>query len=603
MNEPKNVVEMFLQKVRERGDAGALRWKRGGAWVGLSWNDWEREVRRLARGLVKLGLQPRETVTIASANRPEWVHFDLAVQMAGGVMAPIYPSVTAVEARYIVNNSEARFAVVENEAQLAKLLENLAATPKLEKILLLEGGSRHSLVMNYERFREFGADIDDRAVDERWQAIAPSDLAMFVYTSGTTGQPKGAMLTHDNVLFVTAAVLNVMKIGPGDVVLSYLPLSHVYERVGGFYPSMRAGLEINFAESLDKMPANLLEVRPTIFATVPRVLEKVYAAIQAKIASASPAAKRLFAWALDLGRRTAPFRLENRTMPLGLAVQHRLARALVYDKIAARFGGRVRLLAVAGAPMSREIAEFFFALNVLTLEGYGMTECTAPASLNTPEKHRFGTVGTPLPGVEIKIAPDGEILMRGRSVFAGYYRMPDATAEALQDGWLHSGDIGEFDADGMLRITDRKKDLIVTSGGKNVAPQKTENMMIADPYIAQAVVVGDRRNYLTALISPALDAIRPLAAERGFALPERAAVADCAPLVALIRERVEAINSQLASFETIKDFRLLDHDLSQETGELTPTLKVKRKVVQEKFRGLIDEMYLSGAPRPKGGSA
>jgi long-chain acyl-CoA synthetase len=599
MNEPKNVVEMFLQQVRERGDATALRWKRDGRWVGMSWREWEAEVRRLARGFVKLGLQPRQTVTIAAANRPEWVHFDLAVQMAGGVTVPVYPSLTGPEARYIVNHAEARYAIVENAGQLAKMLDAPEETPAVKKILLIEGDSDDPRVVNYRNFRECGADVDERLVDARWQAVQPGDVATYVYTSGTTGQPKGAMLTHDNLVFITGAVAQHMNLAGHDVFLSYLPLSHVYERVGNFYSALRQGIEIGFAESLEKMPANLLEVRPTILGTVPRVLEKVYAAIQEKTAAASPPAKRLFAWALAVGRRTAPYRLEKRALPPGLAVRHAIARALVYKKIAGRFGGRVRLLAVAGAPMSREIAEFFYALDLLTLEGYGMTECSAPATLNTHAKYRFGTVGYALPGVEIKIAPDGEILLRGRGVFAGYYRMPEATAEALAGGWLHTGDIGALDADGMLRITDRKKDLIVTSGGKNIAPQKIENMLIVDACIAQAVVIGDQRHYLTALIVPALAAIAPLAKQRGFALPDRAAVASSEPLIALIRERVEAVNRQLPKFETIKDFRLLDHDLTQETGELTPTMKVKRKAVLEHFRGLIDDMYSHAAPRPK----
>jgi long-chain acyl-CoA synthetase len=376
----------------------------------------------------------------------------------------------------------------------------------------------------------------------------------------------------------------------------------VYERAGGFFPAMSAGIEICFAESLEQMPANLLEVRPTILCSVPRVLEKVYAAISVKTATASPVAKALFNWALAVGRESAPYRLKRKPLPAWLQLKHQIAKALVYDKISARFGGRVRLLAVAGAPMSREISEFFFYLNLTVLEGYGMTECCAPASLNRMKNFRFGTVGLPLPGVEFKIAPDGEILLRGRSVFAGYFNLPEATAETLIDGWLYTGDIGEIDPDGMVRITDRKKDLIVTSGGKNIAPQKIENMLIVDPFIAQAVVIGDKRNYLTALISPAMETLAQYAKEKGFALPERAAVASCKPVVDLIRQRVAEMNKKLPSFETVKDFRLLDHDLSQETGELTPTLKAKRKVVQKMFADLIEQMYAGAdASRPKEG--
>jgi long-chain acyl-CoA synthetase len=604
MSEPRNVIELFLDRVRAQGDAGALRYKKDGRWISISWNEWAAEVKRLARAFVKLGLQPRQTVTLAAKNRHEWVTVDLAVQMAGGVLVPIYPTLTAEEAQYITSNCQARFAVVEDLGQLAKLLAKPGATPTVERIVVIDGESADPRALSYEQFRRAGEGVEDAALLDRYQHIGPGDIATFVYTSGTTGQPKGAMLTHANILFVSEAVLKMFDITPADVVLSYLPLSHVYERCGGFYVAMRAGIEVNFAESMEKMPANLLEVRPTILCSVPRVLEKVYEAISAKTAAASPTAKKLFNWALAVGRQAAPYRLEKKPLPPLLALKHRLAKALVYDKIADRFGGRVRVLAVAGAPMSREIAEFFYHLNLLTLEGYGMTECAAPATLNTLEKHRFGTVGRALPGLDIKIADDGEILLHGPSVFAGYFNLPEASADALEGGWLHTGDIGELDPDGMLRITDRKKDLIVTSGGKNVAPQKIENMLIVDPYIAQAVVIGDKRKFLTALIVPAMETLAQFAKERGFTLPDRAAIAGCEPVVELIRERVAAVNRQLPSFETIKDFRLLDHDLTQETGELTPTLKVKRKVVRDKFRDFIEQMYAEAdAARPREGNA
>ncbi|NLH48703.1 MAG: long-chain fatty acid--CoA ligase [Myxococcales bacterium] len=591
MAEPRNLVELFLEVVRRRGDAVALRYKRDGRWLGITWNEWAAEVKRLAWAFVKMGLPPRGVVTIAAKNRHEWVTVDLAVQMAGGILVPIYPTLLAAEAQYITNNCQARIAVVEDAKQLAKVAVGADTLPHLQQIILIDGAADDPRVLSYKAFRRLGDDLDETDLAARYRDIGPGDIVTMVYTSGTTGLPKGAMLTHDNFLFISDAVLHFFEIAPGDVVLSFLPLSHIYARAGEFYPSLRAGIEICFAESIDKLSENLVEVRPTILCTVPRVLEKVYAAIIAKTAVAPAITRKLFTWALAVGRESAPYREKNQPLPAWLSLQHRLAKALVYDKIAARFGGRVRLLAVAGAPMSREIAEYFYALDVLTLEAYGMTECSDPATLNTLRRHRFGTVGLPLPGVEIKIAPDGEILMRSRAVFAGYFNLPEATAETLVDGWLHTGDIGEFDPDGMLRITDRKKDLIVTSGGKNIAPQKIESMLIADPFIAQAVVLGDKLKYLTALIVPAMDALAPVVREQGFALPERAAIATCQPAVDLIRGRIAEINQRLAKFETVKDFRLLDHDLTLESGELTPTLKVKRKVVQQKFASLIAEMY------------
>ncbi|HPM76507.1 MAG TPA: long-chain fatty acid--CoA ligase [bacterium] len=603
MNQPRNVVEMFLAQCRAGADRSALLAKREGKWQGISWREWEAEVRRLAHGLIALGLKPEETATLASNNRPEWIHLDLAVQMVGGVLVTIYPTLAADDVRFIINDAQARFAVVENLTQLQKLPKDPVALPKLEKIILIDGVSDDPRVVTYAQLRQLGNQSNDAELADRYENIAPGDIATIVYTSGTTGRPKGAMLTQDNFMFISETMLRTFGIHEQDIYLSYLPLSHVYERFGAFYPAIRAGVKIYFAESLEKLSANLQEVHPTIFCAVPRVLEKVYAAIQEKTNASSPTAKKIFNWALAVGRQTAPYRQAGKALPNGLALKHRLAKLLVYDKISARLGGSVRLLAVAGAPMSKEIAEFFFALNVLILEAYGMTESSAPSTMNTFTKYRMGTVGTPLPGVEVRLATDGEVLMRGRSIFAGYFNKPAESAEMLAGGWLHTGDIGEFDDDGMLRITDRKKDLIVTAYGKNVAPQKIENMLIVDPYIAQAVVIGDRRSFLTALISPAMETIAQYAKEKGFNLPERAKVAECEPLVQLIRERVKLINDQLARYETIKDFRLLDHDLSLETGELTPTLKAKRKVINQHFRELIDSMYADKAGmKPASGS-
>ncbi|MBI5525348.1 MAG: long-chain fatty acid--CoA ligase [Deltaproteobacteria bacterium] len=591
--EPKNLVEMFLERVGRLGDRPALRFKRDGAWREITWREWEREVKLLAFGLLKLGLKHGDTVSIASNNRPEWVHFDLAVQMAGGILVSVYPSLTPEEVRFIHDDARVRFAVVEDASQLAKLLSVIDSLPQVGGIVLVDGRSDDPRVMSYADFRETGAGGNDAVLEKKIEAIGPGDVATIIYTSGTTGLPKGVMLTHDNVLFNCEAVLKVFEVRPDDSAISYLPLSHAYERVGGFYVAVYAGIVMNFAESLDRMSANLLEVRPTLLCAVPRVIEKAYAAIQAKVASGGVVSRALFGWAVAVGRQTSASRLEGRPLPPMLSLKHRLARRLVYSRIAERFGGRLRFIAVAGAPMSKSIAEFFHALDLLVLEGWGMTECAAPATLNTLQKARFGTVGLPLPGVELKIAEDGEILMKGRSVFAGYFRNPEATAETIRDGWLHTGDIGEIDPDGMLRITDRKKDLIITSGGKNIAPQKIENLLIADPYIAQAVVIGDERHFLTALISPSMDAVARFAKEKGLgpAAGERATAATHPQVIAFIRERVELANRQLAKFETIKEFRLLPCELTQETGELTPTLKLKRKVVKEKYKDLIEQMY------------
>jgi len=591
MVEPKNLVELFLSQVETHGDAVALRHKRDGRWIDVTWRQWESEVRRLARGLLQLGLRPKDAVTIASNNRPEWLCVDLATQMAGGILAPIYPTLTADDVRYINDNAQARFAVVENEAQWLKLQSVLSELPRLEKIILLHGAVTDERVITYEQLLAWGETGDDALLAERVAQIGPHDPATFIYTSGTTGRPKGAMLTHDNILFVTKTALNSFEVLPTDSVLSYLPLSHAFERIAVFYLALRGGVTISLAESIEKLGANLLEAKPSLLVAVPRVLEKVYAGIVEKTAASSPLRRKIFAWALRIGYATSPHRLALKPLPRRLAWRHRLAKRLVYDKIAARLGGRMRFIAVGGAPMSKTIAEFFHALDILVIEGYGMTECAAPATMNLPGQVRFGTVGKPLPGVEVRIAADGEVLVRGRNVFAGYFRLPEATAEALHDGWLHTGDVGEFEPDGMLRITDRKKDLIVTSSGKNIAPQKIENLLVADPFISQAVVIGDKRNYLTALIAPAMEALARAAREEHFELPASKDLAGCAPVIELIRRRVDLINKQLPRFETVKNFRLLENELTVESGDLTPTQKVRRKVVAEKYRDLIEQMY------------
>ncbi len=589
MSEPQNLVELFLAQVARLGDRVALRYKRDGRWIEITWREWEREVRRLAHGWLRLGLRPKDAVSIISNNRPEWLSLDLAVQMAGGVLAPIYPTLTAEEAAFINDNAQARFAIAEDPAQLQKLWTGLDEHSRLEKYVLLSGVADDPRVITYEQLLAMGEGGDDARLAERYSAIGPHDPATYIYTSGTTGQPKGAMLTHDNILFVTGTALQIFEVLPTDSVLSYLPLSHAFERIAVFYLALRAGVAISLAESIERMASNLVEAGPSLLVAVPRVLEKVYAGIMDKTANAGRLRRKIFKWALRVGYATSPYRLAQQPLPRALAWRHRLAKRLVYNQIAARLGGHLRFIAVGGAPMSKAIAEFFHALNILVLEGYGMTECAAPATMNLPGAVRFGTVGRPLPGVQVKIAADGEVLVQGRNVFAGYFRMPEATAETLRDGWLHTGDVGEFEPDGMLRITDRKKDLIVTSSGKNIAPQKIENLLVADPLISQAVVIGDERNYLTALIVPAMDAVARFAREQQIDVGDRAP--ELPRVKELIRGCVNAVNQQLPRFETIKDFRLLPAELSIETGELTPTQKVRRKVVAEKYRDLIEQMY------------
>jgi long-chain acyl-CoA synthetase len=399
------------------------------------------------------------------------------------------------------------------------------------------------------------------------------------------------MLTHRNFLSNVEASVQILKGGTEDRCLSFLPLSHVFERMAGFYFMLYQGVSIAYAENMNTVPQNILEIRPTMVASVPRLYEKIYARILEQVHGAGGLRKKIFEWSLALGRKTAPYRCEGKRMPPGLALQYKLARKLVYEKIKAKLGGRIRFFISGGAPLCKEIAEFFFAADLLILEGYGLTETSPVVSVNRPDDFKFGTVGKLLAQVEVRIASDGEILVRGPNIMRGYYKMEKETREAIVDGWFHTGDIGEFDSDGFLKITDRKKDLIITSGGKNIAPQKIENLLVADEYILQVCVCGDRKNYLTALVVPDFGPLAKYAREKGIPFVNCQDLVRREAVKTWLAERIEVRTRELANYEKIKQFTLLAEEFSQDRGELTPTLKIKRKMVTEKYRAAIEAMY------------
>ncbi len=596
MSGERTLVEVFRNRVKKSGDRVALRVKRGGRWIDITWREVENWVDALAVGFVELGLNRRESVGIISTNRPEWVYLDHAVMAAGGFLVPVYPTLLADDVAYILNHCEARFVVVENEEQLSKVLEVRDRLPGIEKAILMDGDAGDDpFVMKLEQLAELGKARKENRIEEvrkRESELKPDDIATIIYTSGTTGLPKGVMLSHSNILFSIRAANEVIEIYEDDETVSYLPLAHALERVGGHFMSVYTGGTTSYAESLDKLGENIQEVRPTILLCVPRVLEKIYARVTAAIESASPVKKMLVNWALGVGRRSIPYRMKGKPLPLLLRIRYNIAKKLVYDRFAQVFGGRLRWLVSAGAPLSKGIAEFFGALGFTILEGYGLTETAAPASLNTPDSFKFGSVGKPLPGVEMKIADDGEILIRAGNVFKGYLKNPEETAEALKNGWLHTGDVGYFDEDGFLFITDRKKDLIITAGGKNLAPQRIENMLKAEPYIQQAVVIGDRKPYLVALIVVDEQQANDLLKHKGVEVKSYKEMVNHEEVVNAVRIVVDRVNSRLARFEQIKYFRILDHEMTIESGELTPTLKVKRNVVEQRYKEIIDSMYV-----------
>lgn len=554
--------QMVFEQARRYGGRTVLKVKRGGVYQDISWNELADQIKRAALGLIDLGVQPADRVAILSESRPEWAVADLSILSAGAATVPIYATLTSDEIEYILANAGAHLIFVSNPELMAKVLP-LQIKMDL-KVILFEAPYRVAgpRVWWFGELLGLGETAGPKvreALDERLLKTAPEDLASIIYTSGTTGFPKGVMLSHRNFLSNCDAIRQVLPVGDEDITLSFLPLSHVFERCAGYYFVLFVGGSIAYAENMDAVGANLLEVRPTILTAVPRFYEKLHERIRESVRSSSWLKRKLFAWAVKVGRGNF------------------LADRLVFSKLRARMGGRLRFCVSGGAPLSKTLAEFFYRAGVLILEGYGLTETSPVITVNRPDRLRLGSVGLPLPGVEVRLGSDGEILTRGPHVMRGYFNNPAATAEVLDaEGWFRTGDIGSLDPEGFLTITDRKKDLIKTSGGKMVAPQNLENALKSSPWIADCVVIGDRRKYVTALIVPSPD---------WTGEPKRLEA------TRLIQEEVNRLNEKLAPFEQIKKFALLAEPFTLQSGELTPTLKVKRRVIAERYAAQIEALY------------
>jgi long-chain acyl-CoA synthetase len=597
--EVRTLCELFYRSVDTYRKPEHVKYKRDGAWRSISSDEYRRAVEELSLGLRALGVEPGDRVAIVSENRPEWGIADFASLAAGAVDAPVYATLTAPQVLYILKDSQAKVAFVSTPAQAAKLAEVRAQAPALRHVIRMDEEPIPD-TLSFEEVRAKGREALARepdAVRQRAAAVRPEDLATLIYTSGTTGDPKGVMLLHSNLVSNVIASLAAFRgVGPEDTHLSFLPLCHVFERMGGHYLMFHVGATIAYAEGVDKVPANMLEVRPTIMLSVPRLYEKMYARVQEKVAGDPPARQRVFRWAISVGRAYFKHRVDRSSPPLLLRLQHKLADALVFAKIRQRTGGRLRLFVSGGAPLAREIAEFFGAAGLLILEGYGLTETSPVITVNLPDRMRPGSVGPVIPGVEVGIAEDGEILTRGPHVMKGYYGKPEATAEAIDAaGWFHTGDIGFLDPDGFLVITDRKKDILVTSGGKNIAPQPIENRIKTNPLVAEVVMVGNKRHFPAALLVPNFETLDKWAKGRGLAYASREELIGRPETVAHYEAIVQECTPDLAQFERIKRIALLAKEFSIEAGELTPTLKVKRRVIEEKFRSVIDQLY-EGAP-------
>ena len=558
-----NTIDLFRRRVELSGDRPAMRYRTADGWKTLSWNDWDRGSREIAAGLATLGVGKGDRVCVLANSRPEWFMADVGILMAGAVTVPIYHSNTPEQCQYIVDDSGAKVVIAENAAQAAKV--------KGAKVVTMDAADG---AITLGALREAGKSRVAE-LEKSWAGISPDDVFTIVYTSGTTGPPKGVVLVHSNMVFECEALNDALSIEDTDEQLLFLPLAHIFAKIL-LWASIHKGSSTWFAQSINTLKDDLAEVRPTWMGAVPRVYEKFYAGIQQTVKDSPPLRQKIFHWATRVGAEASKQRQAGQRAG---GFRFWLANKLVFSKLKKRLGlDRVRFLISGGAPLAREIAEFFHSLDILIVEGYGLTETTAATHVNQINKYRFGTVGPMLPGVELKIANDGEILMRGGNIMKEYYKKPADTRAVLDpDGWFHSGDIGVIE-DGFLRITDRKKDLIVTAGGKNVAPQNLEGALKARcPLVSQVMVHGDQRKFLSALIT-----INPEAAQK---------VGSRAEVESEIKKAVDALNAELPSYETIKKYAVLDQDFTQESGELTPTLKVKRKVVTEKYRAILDAFY------------
>jgi long-chain acyl-CoA synthetase len=557
----------------------------------VSWGEFDAEVRRVARSLIQLGVEPDDKVCILSYSCYRWALVDVAVQSIGSCTVGIYQSLLPNDCRYIIDHCDAVLVFAQDAAQLEKLRQIRAEIPRIRRVVVFEGEpADDGWVMSFERFLELGTGVEDAAVTARIAGVTPETPAAIVYTSGTTGMPKGAVLTHDNITFTAESVLSSVEIRDGDECMLFLPLAHIFARTC-LFTALIAGSRLTFARSLDTLAEDFRIARPHWFPSVPRVYEKVYSRIVSGAEAKGGLALAIFRWACRVGDRVSDCLLARRPIPAQLGLQYKLATKLVFGKVHAALGGRVRWCISGGAPLNPVIGKFFHAAGVLILEGIGMTENTSYTNVNRVDNYRFGWVGLPGPGIEQRIGDDGEVMYRGRNVMREYYKMPEETAETLTaDGWQHTGDLGEIDEVGFLRITGRKKDLIITAGGKNIAPFAIEGLLATSKYISQVCVVGDRRKYLTALVSVDQANVEDWAREQGIQLASPAELASSARVVDLVRREIEEKNRELASFETIKDFRIVE-EFTIENGLLTPTMKVKRAQAIARYADLVEEMY------------
>jgi long-chain acyl-CoA synthetase len=591
--EEKNLALMLHNRIRKYGDRTALRYKQENQWKDISWNGLGEQIQAAARALLELGVQEKEMVGIFSQNRPEWAVADYAILTVRAVSVPIYATNTAKQADYIIKDAEIKVIFADGQDQYDKIRTFLAGSSSLRKIIVFDARVKldgSDVSMHFQDFLAMGRKSNREAeVQERLKRISINDLATLIYTSGTTGEPKGVMLNHSNFYHSFNAHEKRLDVSDQDVSMCFLPLTHVFERAWSYF-ALGSGMTIVYCDDTAKIIQYMQETGPTVMCAVPRFYEKIYGTIFEKLESASKSKKDLFYWAIDLGEKVYMLKKERKSIPWDLKLKHRIAEKLVLKKLQGIVGSRIRFFPCAGAPLSQKIEEFFHAAGIFITYGYGLTETTATVTCHERFHFRPGTVGKPIEGVQVKIAANGEILVKGETIMKGYYKKPEATAEVFENGWFKTGDVGVLE-EGYLRITDRIKDLMKTSGGKYIAPQLIETTIGNDHFIEQVSIIGDLRKYVSALIVPAFDALEEYARSKNIVYTSREDLIQRAEILRFYQERVDLHQKELAGYEKIKRFKLLARPFTQEAGEMTPTMKLKRKVINEKYQPLIDSMY------------
>lgn len=597
----RTINEVFKNRVQKYKNKIAIEKKLNGKWHSASWNEYYDNARKVGLALTSLGLNKGDRVAILSENRLEWLYTDMGTLGIGVCLIPIYTTLTSEEVEYLIINSGSKIVVVEDKLQLEKVLEISENCPELKKIVVIDDAGVKidgEMIDSFQALLNAGEKMYEKnssLYETLSESVTPEDLATIVYTSGTTGLPKGVMITHKNIMAVIHALDSMEpKFGyDTDQTVPFLPLSHVFERTAGHFYGMYVGLTASYAESLDTFANDIQDKKPTVVLAVPRVCEKVYQKILMQVENESPLKKKIFNWGLKVGAQISEIREKKKSIPPVLSLQYKIAYNLIFKKISSALGGRVRWMTASGAPTSKDIIQFFNAAGIMVVEGYGMTECCAPATMSNLSDYKIGTVGKPIPGVEVKLADDGEILIKGDNVFKGYWQLEEETEKTFtRDGYLRTGDIGEFDGNGFLSITDRKKDLIITSGGKNIAPQKIEGLFKFDPLFAQFIVVGERKKFLSALVNINLEQAEIEAKKNNIDYQDPEDLLRHPKFLALVDEHVKERNSHLARYETIKKYKIIEGEFSQDNGELTASLKMKRNVIYDKHKDLIEMMYV-----------